>query len=337
MGAKCAAILGAVLIAIPIRAAESTNGSDRILESRIEQLARSFPGKVGVYARQVETGRAVAYGGDDLFPMASTYKVAIMVEVFREADEGRLSLDERVTTGEANRRLGSGLLSWMKPGLSPTIYDLVLLMISVSDNEATDILLHRVGPANVTATLRKLGIADMRVDRTTQEIIRDWVGYVDPASGRKSVSDLLAPVSELLTNLFQNTPREKIEEADREFTNDPRDHASPHAMTDLVTKIVLEQAASPQSCQQMLNIMKQQQFLGRIPRYLENQTIAGKNGTLQYTTNDVGVIFAGKQHIVLTIYTLKQNSSVTTEEAEDRIGRIARVIFDYFQDVSPGQ
>lgn len=295
MPVRCLAVLAFSFMAnLPMRATEAKPGNVAVLQARVEQLVRSFPGKVGVFARHVESGQQVAYNGDDPFPMASTYKIAIMVEVFREGDAGRLSLDERVAMKDTDHRLGSGLPTWMKPGLNPTIYDLVLLMISVSDNEATDILLHRVGAANVTATLRQLGITDMRVDRTTQEIVRDWIGYVDPASGRKPVSDLLAPVSEVLAHLFQNTQREKIEEANREFTSDPRDHASPHAMTELVTKIVLGQAASQQSCQAMLDIMKQQQFIGRIPRYLENLTIAGKNATLRYTTNDVVVDIRGE-------------------------------------------
>jgi beta-lactamase class A len=105
-------------------------------------------------------------------------------------------------------------------------------------------------------------------------------------------------------------------------------------MTELLTKIVKSQAAGEASCHDILEIMKRQILTERIPRYLEGVEIASKTGTIGYTTNDVGVLFAGKHHIALTVYTLKENSSVTTDEAGERIGRIARVIYDYFEDVN---
>jgi beta-lactamase class A len=304
-------------------------GSERIHE-RIEQLTRSFPGKIGVFARNVETGEEIGYNGDELFPMASTYKVPIMITVFRESEADRLSLEERVQTTEADRRLGSGLLTHLKPALNPTLYDVVVMMMSTSDNEATDMLLARIGVPRVNAVLRDLAIRNMRVDRTTQQILGDWIHYVDP-SAKADFSEQTAVA------VIRGASRDRIETADRAFTDDPRDHASPRAMTDLLTKLVLNEAATAKSCGEMLGIMRLQEFTDRIPRYLEGVPVAAKNGTIQYTTNDVGVIFAGKHHIALTIYTLKQNLSVTTDEAQDRIGRIARVIYDYFQVTDFGQ
>jgi len=307
--------------------AQTSSNTDRLF-TRVEQLARSFPGKVGVFARDIESGAEVAYNADDQFPMASTYKVPILVTVYRQAEAGRFSMDDRVQISEADRRLGSGLFMHMRPGLNPTIYDLALLMITISDNEATDLLLRKVGAENVTATMRQLGIKDIRVDRQTKDIIRDWLAAFDPKYAQGNINEGAA------NEIERTITREKTEAADRAFTDDPRDHASPQAMTDLLTKIVKSQAAGEASCHDILEIMKRQIHTQRIPRYLEGVEIASKTGTIGYTTNDVGVLFAGKHHIALTIYTLKENSSVTTEEAEERIGRIARVIYDYFQDVN---
>src|SRR5215813_7032655 len=145
---------------------EAADGESRgdigVLRGRLAEIAASFPGKVGVLVRNVETGVETGVNADEQFPMASTYKVAIMAQVFREADAGRIKLDERVTLTAADARLGSGLLPYFSPGLSPTIHDLLLLMITVSDNVATDILLKRVGAKKVTAMLRQLGIEGMR-------------------------------------------------------------------------------------------------------------------------------------------------------------------------------
>jgi beta-lactamase class A len=300
-----------------------------ILRERLQAMAAEFPGKAGIFVRNVETGAEVAIHADDLFPMASTYKVAIMTQVFREVDAGRISLDERVTLGESDRRAGSGLFVFMKPGLSPTIHDLLLLMITVSDNEATDLLLKRVGAGNVTAMLRQIGIRDFRVDRSTEQIIGDWLGAADPKLRGISAAQMLAKPEQ-----FGSLTREQLDAAARAFADDPRDHTSPKAMAELLTKIVKNEAASEKSCQDMLGIMTEQQLRGRIPRYLEELTTATKSGTIGPVTNDVGVINVGKQHIVVSVYTLKENSSVETELAEEFIARVALVAYDYFQDIA---
>jgi beta-lactamase class A len=316
------------LIFLPVaRSQESAPKGSAVLRERLAKITASFPGKVGIFVRNIETGEEAGVNSDDQFPMASTYKVAIMVQVFREAEAARLSLAERVPLSEADRRLGSGLLPYMTAGLNPTIHDLVLLMITLSDNEATDLLLKRVGEKNVTAMLRQLGIQDMRVDRSTEELIGDWLAAANPGLRGVSGSEFFAHPEKL-----SGLTREQTEHADRAFVDDPRDHTSPKAMADLLTKIFRAQAASEKSCHDMLEIMEQQQLRTRIHRYLENATVASKNGTIGYVTNDVGIVYVDKHHFVVSVYTLKANSNVTTEQAEELIGRIARTAYNYFED-----
>lgn len=322
-------LLAGLFTSICLDAQESPVRSNDVIQRRLERLAASFPGKIGIFARDIETGAEGGFNADDQFPMASTYKVAIMVQVFREVDAGHISLDQRIPLGESDRRLGSGLLPYMTPGLNPTLHDLLLLMITLSDNEATDLLLKRVGAANVTATLRQLGVRNMRVDRSTEEVIGDWLASADPSFRGLQATEVLAHPEK-----FSKLSHEQTERADRAIVDDPRDHTSPRAMADLLTKIFRGEAASQKSCRDMLDIMQQQQLRTRIHRYLEDVTIASKNGTIGYVTNDVGILYAGKQHIVLSIYTLKANSEVTTEQAEERIGRIARAAYDYFEDAT---
>jgi beta-lactamase class A len=63
-------------------------------------------------------------------------------------------------------------------------------------------------------------------------------------------------------------------------------------------------------------------------------TTATKSGTIGATTNDVGVLYVGKQHVVIAVFTVKANALVQTEQAEDLIGRIAKTTYDYFRDES---
>lgn len=322
-------LLAGLLFSPPANGQERSPRSGSVLQERLTKIAATFPGKVGIFVRNIETGEETGVNSGDQFAMASTYKVAIMAQVFREAEAGRLSLTERVALSEADRRLGSGLLPYATPGLNPTVHDLLLLMITLSDNEATDLLLKRVGAKNVTAMLRQLGIQDMRVDRSTEELIGDWLAAANPNLRGVSGAEFVAHPEKLA-----GLTREQTERADRAFIDDPRDHTSPKAMADLLTKIFRGQAASEKSCRDMLDIMEQQQLRTRIHRYLENATVASKNGTIGYVTNDVGVVSTDKHHFAIAVYTLKANSNVTTEQAEELIGRIARATYDYFEDTS---
>jgi len=158
-GRFCRAIL-AVLVAIFMArtssVAEKDNEGVRRLQARVTQLSRSFPGTIGVYTRNIESGEEIGYRADDAFPMASVLKIPLLVHLFRSVDAGKFSLNERLEMGEADWRDGSGLLTHLNPGLKPTLHDLMTLMIAVSDNEATDKLLGMVGAQNVTATMRAL-------------------------------------------------------------------------------------------------------------------------------------------------------------------------------------
>lgn len=271
------------------------NGASK-LDARIAEIAANFPGTVGVYARNLETGEEAALNPDRRFPMASVYKIPIMTQVFRDIDAGKLSIDERIEIGpEIRVKPGSGLLRLMQPGLQPTISDLLYLMLTISDNAATDLLLERVGAANVTATLREMGLQNISVDRPTAVLIRDWLA----------------------------SPNEK-------FLRDERDQSSPRAMAELLAKIANGEAASAESCKRMLEVLRNQQFRQRLPRYLPGVAVLHKTGTIGYTTNDAGIIDMKTQRIAIAVFTEKRDLSVATIEAEETIGQIARAVYDYF-------
>jgi beta-lactamase class A len=284
--------LGVLVLSIAARAAEEKPSP---LEARLAEIATSFPGTIGVFVRNLESGEEARLNAEKTFPMASVYKIPIMVQVFRDAEAGKISLDERIELRAEDRRPGSGLLRLMTPGLKPTVSDLLYFMITISDNEATDLLLGRVGADKVTASIRALGIADMSVDRPTQTLIQNWLA----------------------------SPNAK-------FIDDKRDQASPRAMVDLLTKIHRGEAAAADSCKKMIDILKQQQFRERIPRHLPPTVVAHKTGTIGFTTNDAGIMTVGSRHVALAIFTLKGDLKVPTESAQETIGLLARAVYDYF-------
>jgi beta-lactamase class A len=115
------------------------------LEVELAAIRGRFSGLLGLAARNLATGEDVLLNEHLLLPTASTIKVCILIEVYHQAHEGRLRLDERLTMTAADQVGGSGVLKTLNPGLTPTIYDLAMLMIIKSDNTATNMLTDRVG------------------------------------------------------------------------------------------------------------------------------------------------------------------------------------------------
>lgn len=104
--------------------------------------------------------------GDRKFPPASTLKIPVMVEIYRRVDAGELSLDEPWTLTEDDRVRGSGVLTHMRAGARITFEDLMYLMISISDNLATDVLIKRAGVEAVNRTMADLGMKNSHLGGT---------------------------------------------------------------------------------------------------------------------------------------------------------------------------
>lgn len=307
---------------------QEQNSSPRLerLRPRLQELADAFPGALGVAVRDIKTGEEISINGDRPFPMASVYKIPIMVEVFRQIEAKKFSLDDRIEVGEEQRTLGSGVLTLLSNGLKPTIKDLITLMIVLSDNEATDILLKKAGAENVTAAMRSMGLNNIRVDRTTFELIRDYIGFMDESARGKTYKEIItAPRTR------QVTP-EKQAEAEREFAKMMKDVSSPRDMALLLEKIYKGEAASKESCRMMMAILGQQMFNQRLPRYLpDSARMAHKTGTIGSTTNDAGIMFVRGNPIAIAVFTVDKRAA--RGEVEEQMGRLTRVVYDFFDVV----
>ena len=128
------------------------------LEVEIRSLAMDYSGKWTCAVTNLLTGDHIAIDGDDVMPTASLIKVAVLTALYQAVDDGRVSLDQRVTYGESQRSLGSGVLSMMSPGVEMCVRDAALLMMSISDNSATNMCIDLVGVDGVNAKMRVLGL-----------------------------------------------------------------------------------------------------------------------------------------------------------------------------------
>src|SRR5581483_441028 len=162
---------GATLVpdaSAPRRAAGGVNAAT--LESTIRARLDSLDAKSSFYAKQLSTGREVAIRADEPMNTASVIKIPVMILAFRDADAGRLNLDERYTIRPEDQRRGSGLLQTFAPGLQPTLHDIITQMIITSDNTATDIMIGKVGLARVNHMLDSLGYKQTRLQMTVGQI-----------------------------------------------------------------------------------------------------------------------------------------------------------------------
>jgi beta-lactamase class A len=134
------------------------------LDRRIAAVRDRFSGVMGIAAKNLATGEEILVDPERAFPTASAFKVPVLTEVFRQAEEGRFRLDDRIPVRESDIVKGSGVLRALQPDIAPTVHDLATLMIIVSDNTATNMLIDLVGGTEpVNTTMRNLGLTSIVV------------------------------------------------------------------------------------------------------------------------------------------------------------------------------
>lgn len=318
------------VVSLCFRAA-ALSAQDRLdlLAAEIDRVAPASGGVLGIGLHHLETGRELYVRGDDRFPMASSFKVPVAVQLLTLVDQGKLRLDSMVTLKPSDLHPGSGTLTSLfdDPGVSLSVRNLLELMLLISDNSATDILLRLAGGGeSVNARLRALGVSGVSVDRPTVALIADAVGVRN-----------LPPESELtpgrFRELFLEVTDEQRKAAVEAFYRDNRDTATPKGMAALLRKIWRGEALSPESTALLIDIMYrcetgQARIKGLLPADVR---VAHKTGTLALgVAADVGVIElpGGAGHLIVTAF-VKQ--SIKDGPAQERaIAQAARAAYDYF-------
>jgi beta-lactamase class A len=305
-------------------------GAERIarLGKQVEAIVKRANGEVGVAVKHLESGQSFELNAGLSFPMASTFKLPVLVELMAQVKEGKFTLDDEVSIQKTDQHLGSGMLSSLTaPGIKLSVRNLVNLMMMISDNSATDILLAKVGAENVNGRLGQFGIGGISVNRSCQELIMDWMGVDHEKYGGLTLEQV-----EVESRKMPEPSPEARREARRKFTQDPRDQATPAAMNLLLEKIYKREILDPASCSLILSIMLQcQTGEGRIRGGLPPGTpLAHKTGTIAGTVNDVGILFLpdGLGHVALSILT--KDFEDQTEDVEKILAEIARFVYDYF-------
>ena len=215
----------------------------RVDVATMEKLIAAFDGTVGLAARNLDTGEEVVINGDTRFPTASGIKTAVMLEAWHQAKQGTLPMDATLTLREEDKVGGSGVLNGLAAGMPLKVRDLIHLMIVLSDNTATNMLVERLGTKKIDDRLAAYGFVDTKIFRPT---FRD---------GRPDVF----PELEREFGLGMSTPRE---------------------MARLMALIADGRAGDAEASAAMLETLRRQQDRAMIPRLLpDGVQVGNKTGT----------------------------------------------------------
>jgi beta-lactamase class A len=278
-------------------------GADAKLDEQIRAKLKNFPATVTIYAKNLESGASYTLNGDDPVRTASTIKLAVMTEVFAAVEEGRAKWNETIVLRESDIVSGSGILREFSDGLWVPIRDLVHLMIVVSDNTATNLLIDRFTADAVNARMEKLGFAQTRLMRK----VRGDGTKLKPAEGWS------------------------VDGRKAENQRFGLGRTSPHEMVTLLEKMDRGELVSAVASKEMIEILKRQQLTEGIGRKTGRLTVASKSGSLDALRSDVGIVYApgGKIAMAITVDGMKE-----IDDSVDNIGNV--MIADLAQVVIRG-
>ena len=235
------------------------------LETQVRAETARFLGRVSLFARNLDTGASYGLGEDTRVQTASTIKIAIMAAAYAQVAAGQLGWGDTLRLTDADKVGGAGVLREMSDGLALTVRDAVGLMIVVSDNTATNLVLDRLSADAVNVCLDTLGLPDIRS-----------LNKIGGGAPSRAASD---PVN----------------------AGFGIGVATPRAMAALLDRLEQGQVVSPGASQEMIALLKRQQRRDGIGRRWPDVPLASKPGGLDLLRSDVGVLYTERGRIALAI------------------------------------
>lgn len=307
--------------------------STTTIKAEIERHAAAGATTIGMAAIHLQSGETIAVNGDKIFPLASTYKIPMAAYALHLVEQGELALDQMIAVEGRDYVLSSQITqSFPHEGVSLSLLNLLEPMMIHSDNTATDIILRTVGGGeNVTQWLRDQGIEGLRVDRSTSNLIRDYLQMPQPTSPDMS---FVKQFSELKPTLNSEKSSDLEQLYYTGLKADPRDQGTPLALAELLRRIWTDSLLSEKHTATLKGIMRRcltgaARLSGKLPASV--LPIAHKTGTIGGTVNDAGVISlpGGAGDVALVVFTSGKVSS-DLSSYDDVIAEVARSVYDYF-------
>ena len=291
----------------------------------IRRIAGNLEGTMGMAIKHLETGEQVLINEDVVFPTGSVFKIYVLAELFKQVKEGKINLNDKIKTSQRSKIAGSGILKELDSELVLTVKDLAMLMITISDNTATDLLLNSVGIQNVNATIREVGLVDTTVILSTRELV-----------GSELVGLNHIPAEKYDFDLIQNRiSRRQFDQNSRSLQDTNNNVSTPWETLVLLEKIAKGTILDRESCDQMLSILKRCQHNNSIPLLLplKEVEIAHKTGNLPGIRADVGIVYMlEKQSRYILSAFVKKMPIGKEAEGELAIARVSKLVYDRFSD-----
>ena len=283
--------------------------------TELERLADATGGIVGISATQLATGRHIGYREGEPFPTASVIKLPLLVTLYEDAIAGRIDLAERATYRGETKVAGSGVLQYLDDGLNPTLRDLSILMMSVSDNTATDLLFDRVGKGRIEETMDRLGLSSIRAPFDIREMLME---LVDMDHSKPGGYDELRRLLRLSSG-----------SGGRSMIPEQADRSTPADMCRLLELVETRAILNADACDAIVELMKRIQSGARIPGLLPKGTlVAHKTGSYRRLRNDAGIVYAPNGPYVVALFARElPRDNIEDDEA---LARISLAIFEEF-------
>ena len=251
-----------VLLLISISAAAQ---SQTALDDQVKPIVASFKGKVSLFAKNLDTGETYGLNPDERVRTASTIKIAVMIEAFARVAEGKAKWTEEVVLTKEKKVSGSGILNELSDGLKLTLRDAVNLMMMISDNTATNLVLDVLTTDAVNARMESLGFKQIKLMRKVGSGGESTAGK-DPENKKYG--------------LGMSTPRE---------------------MVLVMEKLERGEVVSPTASKEMIDLMKREQDRNAIGRSLWNVPMASKYGALDRLRSAIGILYTKHGKIAMAI------------------------------------
>jgi beta-lactamase class A len=235
------------------------------MDVAIKERLKAFKGKVSLFAKNLDTGEMYELGADDRIRTASTIKIAVMVEAFARVAEGKAKWTDELVLTKAARYAGSGVLPELSEGLRLTLRDAVNLMMVVSDNTATNMVLDYLSTDDVNKRMESLGFKQIRILRRV-------------GSGGESKEGKEADNKRF--GLGVATPREWVS---------------------LMERLEHGEIVDNSSSKEMIELMKREQARYAIGRTQWDLPMASKYGALDHLRSAVGIIYTPQGRVAMAI------------------------------------
>jgi len=270
---------------------------DPSLASRLAPLAQSHRGKVAIAVKHLKSADGYYLNADEPMATASLIKLAVMVETFQQAAEGKIKLTDRVVLRQEDKVPGSGVLTdHFTPGLSVPLRDAVSLMIGLSDNTATNLVLDKIGIASTAKRMESLGFPNTKIH--SKVFRRDT--SVFPERSKKF-------------GLGSTTAREMVE---------------------ILEQLDSGKLVNAQSCNEMLDMLRKCSVHETFQRFLpESVKIAHKPGALSDMRTDAGILYFGGGPVALCVLTVdnKDQRWVVDNEGNLICAKVAQAVYEHYR------